>query len=206
MTLALLLDPTLVYVLLMVGLWVAVTAFYIPGTGFPEILALILLSVALYGLTHQPTRWIGVALLIGGMVWMAVLPLMSPRFYVFGEAALGVQALGSFFLYRGTMPNIYVIVIVLFVAFVYNRLLLLPVLKDLRNGSAATEAELLMGAEGRVVRGLQPPHSGTAHIQGELWTIRSPEALETDDRVQVIAVKGLELEVSIVKRKHEYAG
>ncbi|MGD8969632.1 MAG: hypothetical protein PVI07_19165, partial [Anaerolineae bacterium] len=49
-------NPNVIYILLIIGLWAAASAFYVPGTGFLEALAVLCLVLAIAGLTQQPTN------------------------------------------------------------------------------------------------------------------------------------------------------
>ena len=55
-----LLDPNVVYLMLLLGLWASALAIYIPGTGLWEVIALAILAGALYLLSTLPTNWLAV--------------------------------------------------------------------------------------------------------------------------------------------------
>lgn len=201
--LAFALDPTLVYSVLIIGLWLTVTAMYIPGTGIAEGIAFLTLVAAFVGLVYMPTNWISVMLLVGGMGAFATIPFISPQHTRWTDMALVVQGIGSVFLFKGTMANPLIIALMLGLAFAYNRFLLLPLMAKLRDmpiiiGDSLDE---LVGATGRATSDVDADGIGTAQIDGEMWTIRSSVSLQKGDVVRVIAVEGLELHVERLKSK-----
>ena len=195
-------DPTLIYLLLMVGLWLGATSFLIPGTGLAELGAVVLLGGAFWGLAQLPTNWSAVLVLISGLAVFILLPLLRPRLAPYAEFALVAQGGASFFLFDGMSAGAVAIGAVMVTAFAYNRMLLMPLINRMEEMPAAgNESEMLLGATGRVTSALEPPQAGSAHINGESWTIRAGEPLEPGDLVQVVDVKGLEARVERVKAK-----
>lgn len=198
----LLLDPTIAYLMLIVGLWLAITAIYLPGTFLPEIGATVVLIGAVLALAALPTNWISLVLLVTGMVTFILLPFISPARAHWADAALVVQGIGSVFLFRGTMPNPLAIAALLAAAYIYHHFLLLPIMRRVRELPAVSdEYDNLLGVEGRVVSAVDPPATGAAQVAGEMWTIRSNIPLEPGDLVRVISKRGLELEVERLKSK-----
>ncbi|HVU13065.1 MAG TPA: hypothetical protein VHD90_17425, partial [Phototrophicaceae bacterium] len=57
-------DPNLVYLILIVGLWLSVTAFHIPGTGIAEVLAAVGVISSLVILASMPTNWWALLLIV----------------------------------------------------------------------------------------------------------------------------------------------
>lgn len=195
-------DPTLIYVLLLVGLWVGATSFLIPGTGLAEVSAAALLGIAFYGLAHQPTNWASVFVLVVSVSAFILTPLALPRYTRVAELALVPQVAGSFFLFDSAAAHPAAIFAGAALAFAYNRLLLVPLADRLREAPAVgNEAEELVGALGRVTSAAAPGAAGAAHINGELWTVRSAGALSPGDTVRVVEVRGLAVMVERVKAK-----
>lgn len=192
------LDPNLVYIGLVVGLWLAITAAYVPGTGLPEIGAFLMLIGSFWVLTALPTNWLAVMLVVLGVIGFLVLPFIAPDRARLAEAGLFVQALGGFFLFDGMTVSPFTIVITLAVAWGYHRLILIPILQAQGGRSEFEEANEVVGARGRVVKALDPV--GTVHVKSELWTARSDEPLEANTPVIVTARQGLELTVEKAKR------
>lgn len=197
-----LLDPTLVYTILVLGMWIGVTAIYTPGTGLLEGAALLTLFGALWGLARLPTQWAAVIAILLGMTAFVLLPILHLRQTRWAEVALAVQVAGSLLLYRDGPPNLAVVFALMTLSYGYYRFMLVPTLQRQQAApEVGNEIAELIGAQGRVVAPASNLHSGTAHINGELWTIRSAIPLETGDIVRVVDVIGLEVQVERVKAK-----
>jgi membrane-bound serine protease (ClpP class) len=195
-------DPTLLYILLMVGLWVGATSFFIPGTGLAELAAVLLLGGSFYLMAGMATNWAALLLLVVSVAAFILIPLARPKLTRWAELALVTQVIGSLFLFRGTAPNPVAIFGMVALAFIYNRFLLVPFMDRMRTApSVGNEQEELLGAQGRVLAALTPPNAGTAYINGEPWTIRADVALKPGDVVRVVEVHGLEAQVERVKAK-----
>jgi membrane-bound serine protease (ClpP class) len=191
-------DPDLVYLGLVIGLWLGVTAVYIPGKGVMEAIALLALGGVALVLVAMPTNWWAVLLLVIGVSSFLVFPFVSQRSAQYAEAGLVFQAIGGFFLFNGLTVSWLLIAVTVGLAILYHRLVLLPMLRNLRSMTTIDETERLLGARGRVVKPVDPV--GTVHINGELWTARSDRKLKTGDEVVVVERAGLELLVEKPKR------
>lgn len=189
-------SPNILYLVILLGLWIGVTAIYIPGTGIAEILSAILIIGALLILTRLPTNWLAVFFMVVGITGFLIGPLFSSRWAQFAEVGLFLQAIGGYLLINGQPVSLLLIAITIAFAILYYRLVLLPVLRA--NQRPKEESESLIGMVGRVVAPIKPV--GTVHVAGELWTARSKESLEKDAEVIVIAQQGLELTVEKAKR------
>ena len=196
------LDPNLIYIGLLVGLWMGVTAAYIPGTWIPETISMLLLVASLILLTMLPTNWLAVFLVLLGVSTFLLLPYIGKRYARFAEVGLIGQAFGSYFLFNEGMrvsPLLIATTIVLAIA--YNRLVLIPILNRQRDYNEYDESMEVVGVRGRVVKELDPV--GTVYVNKELWRARSAEYLAKDTKIIVTGRDGLELYVE--KAKHEDA-
>ncbi len=195
-------DPTLIYMLLLVGLWIGATSFLIPGTGLAEFSAVGLLGIAFFGLANQPTNWFSVLILVVSVSAFILMPLALPRYTRIAELALVPQVAGSFFLFDGVTTHPAAILTGAVIAFAYNRFLLVPLAGKLREAPlVGNESSELLGAMGRVTSAAAPGGAAAAYINGETWTVRAAGALEPGDMVRVVDVHGLEATVERVKAK-----
>ncbi len=110
------LDPNLVYVILIIGLWLVVTAAYIPGTGVAEVLAFVGVAVALVALANMPTNWWAVILIVVGVLSFLVMPFLNQRFAALSIGGLALQAFGSVFLFNGMSVALPLIVVMIGIA------------------------------------------------------------------------------------------
>jgi len=189
-------DPNVAYLLLVGGILAAVAAWSIPGTGLAEGLAALMLGLALIGLLRLPVRAAGLLLiLLGALLFVAEIYLQSGGYLgLAGALALG---LGGLWLLppdagRRIAPAILVATPLAAgaasfgLAFLWRQLGRRPPLQT---------PERLVGAEGIAQTDLDP--EGTVWVRGETWTARSAGGrIAAGERVRVVAVRGLRLEVA----------
>lgn len=201
----LLLDPNVVYFVLVAALWVAVTAAYIPGTGFVEGLALVSLIAGLVALANMATNWAGVLLIILGVLSFLLIPLFNQRYARFAEVGLVPQILGAAILFNDTSVSWLIILTTIGLSVLYHRLVLLPLLNRNRHQRAVIDNDAsLVGSYGRVVKAskkIGPAHVGSINVRGEQWTATSEQPLRPGEMVVVVEREGLQLFVEEVKHK-----
>ena len=201
MGLMLLLDPNIVYLLLLFGLWSAVTAAYIPGTGLVEVLSGVASLAAIVLMMSMPTNWLAVLLLVVGVGGFLVMPFINQRFALLATGGLVLQALGSLLLFNGEMVSPVLIAGTIAVALLYHRFALMALRHNYERLPQIDDNVSFIGAAGRVVSRIDPV--GTVQAGGELWTARSDRPLEAGEEVIVIDRDGLVVTVEGLKRKRE---
>ncbi len=198
-------DPNVVYFLLVVGLWIAVTAAYIPGTGVVEVVALVAVGAAVYILANMPTNWAGAILLMLGVLSFLLIPFLSQRWARVAEAGLLLQVAGAFTLFHGVQVSWLLIGVTVGLSILYHRLVLLPVLERSKKQVAVIDdTTQLVGAYGRVVKASSAAgHEfvGSVNVRGEQWTAYSDHPLQMGEEVVVVEREGLQLFVESVKHK-----
>ncbi len=195
------LDPNLVYVILIIGLWLSVTAVHTPGTGVIELLAGAAMIGALWALTTLPTNWWALALIVIGTLGFIIMPFLDRRLVLLAVGGLALQAVGSVLLFNGIGVSLLLITVMIGVSLLYYRFALLRVLAYHRNSaSALIQDEPLIGTFGYVKQTLDPV--GTVYVRGEMWTARSDDKIESGTPITVVDQDGLTLFVEAVKQKH----
>ncbi len=194
-----LLDPNLIYLALVAGLWIGVTAVYIPGTGIPEITSLVLLVGSLVILGSLATAWWAVAALFLGVSMFLLLPFFGEKYGRFAEVGLIGQVIGGWFLFQDQSISPVVIAVTVILSLLYNRFVIIPTMRNQRHYNEYDESNAVIGIRGRVVKDLDPV--GTIYVNKELWRARSSEDLSRDTSVMVVGQDGLELIVE--KSKNE---
>lgn len=199
-------DPNVVYLALVFGLWVAVTAAYMPGTGVIEVIAALTLIVVIGVMTTLPTNWWAAILLIVGVLSFLLIPFLNERLARVAEAGLIFQAVGGALLFHGLSVSWVLIGLTVGIALLYHHLALLPLLA--RNRSLKTVIDDnggLVGAYGRAATVFSPSgagHIGAVQVRGEQWTAFSQQPLQSGDPIVVLERDGLQLFVEGVKPKH----
>jgi membrane-bound serine protease (ClpP class) len=183
-------DP--IYVVLLAGIWLAITAVYVPGTGIPEVGALLSLLVAVGGILVFPVSLLGVALLVVGMA--CILAMVAYRhLWPLLIAGFVFQIAGSFLLFRGeARPGVATILIVMAAAVAYHQLMLLPGLR-IQDRRSLVDADSLIGLHARVESTIDP--SGIVRVEGEAWSADADELIEAGRTVRIVGREGLHLKV-----------
>lgn len=192
-------DPNLVYLILVAGLWAGVTAVYSPGTTILEILALVGLVVAVVLLSAMPTNWIAAGILATGVVIFIIMPFIQRQSIGIPISGLALQAVGGLLLFNEHPTQWLLIGFTVFISLVYYWLVLLPILNKTPVEAKALYDDTIIGARGRVLTPINP--IGTIQLSGETWTARSEKPLKVGDEVVVIDRQGLQLTVEGLKQK-----
>lgn len=196
-------DPNILYLVLIFGLWVGVSATYIPGTGIKEAIAAVALIGAFWGLvTTTATNWWAVLLLIMGVLGFIIMPFLNNRFMnSLAIVGLALQGVGGLLLFNNAMVSPILLGVTLVLPLLYHRFVLLPVLRSVRERTEQAAVDTLLGARGRVVQPVNP--IGTVQAGGELWTATSVDEKPIPSGEQVIVVErdGLQIVVESVKHK-----
>lgn len=188
------LGPEPFYVVLMLAVWLAITAVYVPGTGFPEAGALLSMLAAVAGMTAFPVSLPGVTLLVVGMA--CILALVAYRhLWPLLVAGFVFQIAGSFLLFRGeARPGVATILIVSAAAFAYHQLMLMPGLR-IQGRRSPVDADSLIGQQARVESTIDPV--GTVRVDGEIWSADADTGglIEAGRTVRIVGREGLHLKV-----------
>lgn len=196
-------DPNIAYFLLIFGLWLGVTAAYIPGTGIAEIAAGTSALVALVMLAGLPTNLVALLVLIIGVMAFAVIPFLMRGPWWLAIGGLALQAVGSIFLFdQGVSVSLILIAVTLILPFVYHTFVLTPMLARHRAMGPAVDRDAeVIGMRGRVLKTLNPV--GIVQVNSEEWTAESQRKLEPNMPVVVVGREGLKLIVELDKVKWE---
>jgi membrane-bound serine protease (ClpP class) len=103
--LALLSNPTIAVVLLMIGIYGLFVEFTSPGFGVPGVAGAICLLLGLYALQLLPVNWVGVGLLLFGVVLM-IAEVLLPSFGVLGIGGIVAFVFGGLMLIETDVPGL----------------------------------------------------------------------------------------------------
>ena len=201
-----LLEPNVIYLLLMAGLWISATATYTLGetAGVAEVAGGGLLLGTIYLLSQLAgTNWLAVIALVLGAAVFFLLPLLKPDWELLRLAVVGlaVQVLASFMLFSGSADvavSPFLIVGSAAVAWLYQSTVLRYIIQQRRELSSTQKDEFLVGERGRVMGDID--ERGTVQVKGELWSARSSSPIAGGTEIVVTGQDGLELHVEKAKR------
>lgn len=193
--LAVLTNPNVAYILMLVGIYGLIFELATPGAIGPGVVGAICLLLALFGFQALPINYAGLGLMLLGLGCIAAEAFL-PSFGVLGLGGMAAFVIGSIML-LDTGLEAYEISLALIGGFTVASLLLLLATAWLalrsRRGVMRTGAEQLVGAEAVSTEAFA--ESGWVRLHGELWRARSGVPVAAGQRLRVVALHGLEVEV-----------
>ncbi len=188
-------DPSLALLLMMVGFYGLLFEFMNPGLVLPGVVGGVCLLLGLFGLQTLPVSYAGLALVLLGMGFFAA-EAFVPSYGTLGVGGAAAFTLGAVMLIDTDSPAFGVpraLVYTLAAVSVAFVLAMATLLARLRRRGAVSGMATVVGTIGEVVEasGLE----GWATVQGEHWRVRGAAALHAGERVRVARVDGLTLEV-----------
>ncbi len=197
--LTILTNPTIAYLLLMIGFYGIFFELYHPGTIIPGTIGVISLLLALYALNILSVNWLGVLLILFGIVLFA-LEVITPTFGGLALAGVISLILGSIILISPESPygdiSLQVIVpVAIFSAAFFLGISYLGVKAQMKK--PLTGIESMIGERG-IAKTEINKRRGKVFIHGEIWDAYSEEDIKKGEEVEVVAVEGLKLKVKKV--------
>jgi len=190
--LALLTDPSIVYLLLLAGLFgIAFEATH-PGIYAPGVIGVICLLVGGYGLNLLPVDYAGLALVLLGLGLMAT-EAFVPSFGAFVLGGTSAFVIGSLLMFGAPgarLPLTVIICATLACAALFG--LVLALLVRARRRPVTGGATSLVGSPGRTIVGWTG-QQGEIMVQGERWRARAAGPLQSGQAVRVVGRDGLTL-------------
>ncbi len=189
--LAIITNPTLAYMLLMVGIYGLLLEGYNPGALLPGVVGGICLLLALYSFQILPVNYAGLALIVLGLALIAV-ELFVPSFGILGIGGIVAVVFGSVILFDADVPD-----------FRVNT----GLIAGMGFGSAAIFGIIVWHAGRTIVKprggsgreamiGLQAEAlddfidgRGRVHVQGEDWSARAEQPIRAGETVRIIGME-----------------
>ncbi len=189
-------NPTVAYLLLMIGFYGIFFELYNPGTVIPGVLGGISLILGLYGLSVISINWLGLLLIVLGIL-LFVLELITPTFGALAVGGMVSLALGSLFLIDTSSPYGDIPKSIIASAVFATALFFLIAGRfglKAQKKKKMTGMEGMIGEVGTVITDFKKG-KGKVRVHGEIWNAVSKEDLKKGDEVKVVAVEGLRITV-----------
>jgi len=194
--LAVISDPSLALVLMMIGVYGLLFEFMNPGFVAPGVIGGVCLLLAMWGLQMLPINYAGLGLILLGIAFF-VAEAFVPSYGALGIGGIAAFAFGALLLIDGDIPGFGIPLPLIGALTLASAVCVIGVvgmaakarLRPLVSGAAR-----MLGAAGEVVE--YAGDTGWATVGGERWRVRAGQALRPGQRVRVTRVDGLTLEVS----------
>lgn len=188
-------DPSVAYLLLLIGLYGLVFEGYSPGAIVPGVVGAICLLLALYALQVLPVNYVGVLLIVLGVALM-VSELMLPSFGALGIGGLVALIAGSLLLFDTEVPGFGVPgQLVLGIGMASGALFLgaLWLAVGARDRPQTTGVAEMLGQPALALADFDG--HGRVLIRGETWQAESSGPVRAGQPLRVLALDGLVLRV-----------
>ncbi len=200
--LAVLTDPNIAYILMLLGIYGLIFEFSNPGAIIPGVLGSICLLLALFAFQVLPINYAGLGLILLGLILM-VAEAFVPSFGVLGIGGIVAFTLGSIMLTDTGVPG-FTIHLELILGFAIASALLFifgvgMVLKA-RQKPATTGAEELLNQTAVALEDFT--REGWVFLRSERWRAVSDTPVRRGDKLKVLKLDGLTLYVTPLKEKN----
>jgi membrane-bound serine protease (ClpP class) len=193
--LAVITDPNIAYLLMLLGIYGLVFELMNPGTVLPGTIGGISLLMALFALNMLPVDYAGAGLVLLGIALM-VAEVFIGSFGAIGAAGIAAFAIGSVIMFHAGATGFGLSLSVVIAATIVTGtlfLLGLALLLRSRRRRVVTGSEALLGAEGETVE--WQGADGKIRVHGEIWLARGSHPLLPGARIRVVSREGLVLTV-----------
>jgi len=193
--LAVITNPSVALILMMIGLYGLIFEFSNPGFVLPGVMGGICLLLALFALQLLPINYAGLGLILLGLAFI-VAEAFLPSFGALGIGGMVALIIGSVILIEPEAPGYgvslpFVVTLGLTSALIVFSMVTMAL--KARQRSVVSGAEHIVGAPGVVLNDMQM--QGWAQVQGENWRVISNVPLARGQKVRVTRIDGLTLGV-----------
>jgi membrane-bound serine protease (ClpP class) len=195
--LARIVQPDVVFVLLILGVLGLYTEFTHPGVIAPGVIGGICFILALYALNFLPVNLAGL-FLIGLAMAFFILEAKMPSHGVLAAGGVISMFLGAIFLIRSPLTPGGVsagVALAATLPFAVLAVFLMRLVMRSRKWKTATGKEELIGAHGVTISPLEAGAEGMIRVHGELWRAVSSRTVGEGKPVKILRVEGLKLYV-----------
>lgn len=191
-------DPTVAYLLLLLGIFGLLFEGYNPGGVLPGVVGAIALLLALYAFHVLPVNFAGLALIVLGIILFVTetfvhaygtLSIGGLAAFVFGSVILMNTDVPGFQVSRGLIGGISVAAALIIAGTLWLTL-------QSRRRPVVTGAEELQKSSGEALADFSPAGEGSIRLHGEIWHAHSTQPVRAGDRVKVVGREGLKLLVA----------
>ncbi|MGH8400948.1 MAG: NfeD family protein [Gammaproteobacteria bacterium] len=195
--LAVLTDPTVAYILLLIGIYGLVFEGYNPGGVLPGVAGGIALLLALYAFNILPVNFAGLALIVLGII-LFIIETFVPAYGTLSIGGLIAFVIGSIILMDTGVPGFNISYGLIGGISTAAGLMVIGTLwlaMRAHHRPVVSGAEEMIGSHGTAVSDFAADGNGIVRVHSENWNAWSQTPLRAGSAVKVIARDGLKLTV-----------
>jgi membrane-bound serine protease (ClpP class) len=189
--LAIITDPSVAMILMLVGVYGLIFELGNPGLVFPGVMGAVSLLLGLYALHLLPVNYAGLALMALGLAFM-IGEVFVPAYGSLGIGGIVAFVVGAVMLIDTDLPGFTVPWTLIGVLAIVTAAFVIVVVRMAVRARArplVSGVSSLIGADGEMVE--DASDTGWANIRGETWQVRTAAPLARGQKVRVVAVDGL---------------
>ncbi|KTD13999.1 nodulation protein NfeD [Legionella israelensis] len=192
-------DPTVAYLLLLLGIYGIFFELMNPGFIVPGVIGAVSMLIALYALQLLPINYAGLGLIILGIAFI-IAEAYTPSFGMLGMGGTLAFIVGSIMLIDTEHEGYQIAWSAIWAMAAANVMLFLIVFSLVmrsrwRESMHGTHA--LINQQGQALEDINL--QGQALIKGEIWTVKAQSPIKAGKAIKVIDAKGLILEVEEIR-------
>jgi membrane-bound serine protease (ClpP class) len=199
--LAVITNPNVAYLLMLLGVYGLLFELYNPGAMIPGLVGAISLLLALYAFQVLPVNYAGAALILLGIALM-VTELVTPTFGAIGVAGVVAFIVGSIILFdtevEGYQVSMPLVISVGLAAGVLFSATIMIALRQ-RRRPVVSGREEMVGAVAEALENFD--ESGKVRTHGEIWTALTETPVTAGQKLRIKNIRGLTLEVEPVEEE-----
>ncbi len=203
--LAVLSNPNIAYILMMIGLIGLYFELSNPGAFFPGVIGGISLILAFFALRTLPVNYAGVLLILLGVI-LFIAEIKVTSYGLLSVGGVVSIALGSIMLFESPIPALRVSLSVILPTILFTAVFFFFVVGaalKAQMAKPATGAEGLIGEIGTARTRLSP--EGKVFVHGELWDAYTEGSIEEGEKIRVLQAKVLKLKVEKVESRETFS-
>lgn len=197
-------NPSVALLLMTIGIYGLVFEFMNPGFVAPGVIGAIALLLGLYALQLLPVNYVGLALIVLGLMFM-IAEAFLPSFGVLGLGGIVAFVAGSLMLIDTALPGFGIPPVLVVTLGIMSALLLAAIARIALATRRRPVTSATAGLPGSLTRvesvEQESPCEGWVRLEGELWKAVSPLPLKPGQVVRVLRRDGLTVRVAPAENK-----
>ena len=201
--LAIITNPNIAFILLLVGIYGLVFEFWSPGFTGPGVIGGISLVLALYALHLLPISYAGLGLIALGAAFM-VAEAFVPAFGILGIGGIVAFVIGSVMLIETDVPGFGVswpVIAAIAGTSAAGFLIVMMLFARSRRRPVVSGPEEMVGSTAEVIEWVGA--EGRVRAHGEIWQASAEQPLTPGRQVRITGIEGLVLVVQPTVKKEE---
>jgi membrane-bound serine protease (ClpP class) len=193
--LALVTNPNVAYLLMLIGIYGLLLEGYNPGAIVPGVVGAICLLLALFAFQVLSVNYAGLALIALGVI-LIVAESFVPAFGALGLGGIIAFVIGSVMLLDNEVPGFSIAWQLIAAMALAGALVLLGIVSFAVRARRQPVVSGIEGLSREVAEAVEDfERQGLVRVHGELWTAVSPEPVRSGQRLRIRKVDGLVIQV-----------